>query len=139
MTPHQRAWTPGFVLAELDEIHIRDLTVRAIIGINPLERTNPQDVVVNATLFVDTRQAGVSDKMDDSVNYSTITKAMYAHIDSSAPGLVERLVADLARICFQADDRIQEVEITAEKPGAVTFTRSVGVTIRRTRAEVIGS
>ena len=126
-------------MAELDKIHIRDLTVHAIIGINPLERTNPQDVVVNATLFVDTRQAGVSDKMDDSVNYSTITKAMYAHIDSSAPGLVERLVADLARICFQADDRIQEVEITAGKPGAVTFARSVGVTIRRTRAEVIGS
>ena len=29
------------------------------------------------------------------------------------------------------------LEITAEKPGAVTFTRSVGVTIHRTRAEVM--
>ena len=125
-------------MAELDKIHIRDLTVHAIIGINPSERTQPQDIVVNATLFVDTRRAGVSDTIDDSVNYSTITKAMYAHIESSAPGLVEHLVADLARICFQTDDLVQEVEITAEKPGAVTFTRSVGVTIHRTRAEVMG-
>ena len=125
-------------MAELDQIHIRDLIVHAIIGINPSERVQPQDVLVNATLFVDTRQAGVSDKMEDSVNYSTITKAMYAQIEGSAPGLVERLVADLARICFQADDRVREVEITAEKPGAVTFTRSVGVTIHRTRAEVMG-
>jgi len=124
-------------VSELDQIHIRDLTVHAIIGINPSERTQPQDVVVNATLFVDTRQAGVSDEMHDSVNYSTITKAMHAHIESAAPGLVERLVADLARICFETDHRVKEVEITAEKPGAVTFTRSVGVTIHRTRAEVM--
>jgi FolB domain-containing protein len=122
----------------LDQIHIRDLLVHAIIGINPVERVTKQDVLVNATLYFDTRQAGASDDMVDSINYSTITKAMKAHIEQSEPGLIEHLVADLARICFETDGRIEEVEITAEKPGAVTFTRSVGVTIRRTRAEVMG-
>jgi len=122
----------------LDQIHIRDLLVHAIIGINPDERVTPQDVVVNATLFFDTRAAGTSDDMSHSINYSTIAKAMYAHIETSQPGLVEKLVADLARICFETDDRIEEVEITAEKPGAVTYTRSVGVTIHRTRSEVLG-
>jgi len=126
------------MLVSLDQIHIRDLLVHAIIGINPDERVTPQDVLVNATLFVDTRAAGMSDDMGDSVNYSTITKAMKAHIETAEPGLVERLVADLARICFETDRRVEEVEITAEKPGAVTFTRSVGVTIRRDRAEVMG-
>lgn len=126
-------------MSELDQIHIRNLTVNAIIGINPSERVQPQDVLVNATLFVDTRQAGISDAIEDSVNYSTITKAMHAHIESSAPGLLERLVADLARICLQTDDLVQEVEITAEKPGAVTHTESVGVTIHRTRSEVMDS
>ncbi len=121
----------------LDQIHIRDLLVHAIIGINPVERVTPQDIVVNATLYLDTRRAGQSDDMSDSVNYSTITKAMHAHIETAAPGLVEKLVADLAQICFRTDPRIEEVEITAEKPGAVTFTRSVGVTIHRTRAEVM--
>jgi FolB domain-containing protein len=122
----------------LDQIHIKDLLVHAIIGINPDERVTKQDVLVNATLFFDTRAAGASDDMAASINYSTITKAMKAHIETSEPGLVERLVADLARICFETDARISEVEITAEKPGAVTFTRSVGVTIHRTRAEVMG-
>ena len=122
----------------LDLIHIRDLLVHAIIGINPDERVTKQDVLVNATLFFDTRAAGESDDMADSINYSTITKAMKAHIETSEPGLVEKLVADLARICFETDDRIEEVEITAEKPGAVTFTRSVGVTIHRTRPEGMG-
>ena len=98
-----------------------------------------QDVLVNATLYFDTRAAGASDDMAESVNYSTITKAMKAHIETSKPGLVEKLVADLARVCFEADGRIEEVRITAEKPGAVTFTRSVGVTIHRTRLEVMGA
>jgi len=123
----------------LDKIHIKDLLVHAIIGINPDERVTKQDILVNATLFFDTRAAGASDEMTDSINYSTITKAMYAHIDTDAPGLVEKLVADLARVCFETDGRIEEVEITAEKPGAVTNTRSVGVTIHRTRAEVMGA
>ena len=123
----------------LDRIHIRDLLVNAIIGINPDERITPQDVLVNATLYFDTRAAGVSDDMDDSINYSTVTKAMRAHIETSEPGLIERLVADLARISFETDGRIEEVEITAEKPGAVTDTRSVGVSIHRTRAEVLDS
>lgn len=128
----------GYARLVVDRIHIRDLLVHAIIGINPDERVIPQDVLVNATLFVDTRTAGASDQMADSVNYSTVTKAMKAHIETSEPGLVEKLVADLARVCFETDPRVEEVEITAEKPGAVTFTRSVGVTIRRTRAEVMG-
>ncbi|MDH3606667.1 MAG: dihydroneopterin aldolase [Acidimicrobiia bacterium] len=123
----------------LDKIHIKDLLVHAIIGINPDERVTKQDILVNVTLFFDTRAAGASDEMTDSINYSTITKAMYAHIDTAAPGLVEKLVADLARICFETDGRIEEVEITAEKPGAVTHTKSVGVTIHRTRAEVMNS
>ncbi len=123
---------------ELDQIHIRDLLVHAIIGINPAERVQPQDVLVNARLFADTRKAGVTDDMRDSVNYSTVTKAMRSHIETAEPGLVERLVADLARVCFETDDRIEELELTAEKPGAVTSTRSVGVTIHRTRAEVMG-
>ncbi|MGI9648579.1 MAG: dihydroneopterin aldolase [Acidimicrobiia bacterium] len=121
----------------LDRIHIRDLLVHAIIGINPNERVIPQDVLVNATLFVDTRPAGESDQMADSVNYSTVTKAMKAHIEASEPGLVEKLVADLAGVCFETDDRVLEVEITVEKPGAVSFTRSVGVTVHRTRSEVM--
>ncbi|MEZ4560482.1 MAG: hypothetical protein R2854_29285 [Caldilineaceae bacterium] len=49
--------------------------------------------------------------------------------------LVERLVADLARICCETDLRIAVVEVTVEKPGAVRFSESVGVIIRRTRAE----
>jgi dihydroneopterin aldolase/D-erythro-7,8-dihydroneopterin triphosphate epimerase len=121
----------------MDRIDIRDLVVRGIVGINPEERTNRQDILVNATLWADTRSAARSDDITDAVNYRTVTKAIIAHIESGQPFLVERLVAEIAALCFEADERIAEVEVSVEKPGALRFARSVGVTIRRTREEAL--
>jgi dihydroneopterin aldolase/D-erythro-7,8-dihydroneopterin triphosphate epimerase len=116
-----------------DRILIKDLEVEGILGINPDERLNPQPIRVNAVLHVDTTAAVKSDDIDDAVNYRTITKAMIAHIEQGDPMLVERLVAELADICFEADERIEEVEMTVEKPTALRHARSVGISITRKR------
>lgn len=119
----------------LDRIHIKDLSVQGIIGINPDERVNQQEILVNVTMWADTRPAAASDDIADAVNYRTINKALIAHIEGGEPMLVERLVAELAEICLDADDRVREVEVTVEKPGALRHARSVGITIRRAREE----
>ena len=124
-------------IAHLDRIFIKDLLVRGIVGINPDERTKRPDILVNATLWADTRAAGASDDIADAVNYRTAAKAMIAHIEAGAPQLVERLARELLRICLESDERIQAVELSLEKPGAVRFSRSVGLTIYRTRDEVL--
>jgi len=121
----------------LDRIIIKNLLVRGIIGINPDERVNRQDIRVNLTLWADTRRAAASDDIADAVNYRTVAKAVIKHIEEGQPLLVERLVAELARLCFQLDPRVQAVEVMVEKPGAVRFAESVGIAIYRTRAEVI--
>lgn len=117
----------------LDQIHITDLVVSGILGINADERVNRQEIRVNATLWADTRPAATSDNIDDAVNYRTITKRLIAHIEAGEPMLVERLVAELVEICFESDPRIAEVEMTVEKPGALRHARSVGITIHRNR------
>ncbi len=119
-----------------DRVFIRDLMVRGIVGINPEERRNRQDIVVNATLHVDTRPAGASDDVADAVNYRSVAKALIAHIESSQPFLVERLAADLVALCFSQDPRVQAVALSVEKPGALRFARSVGVTIYRRRQDM---
>ncbi len=121
----------------LDRIFIRDLLVRGIIGINDEERKNRQDILVNVTLWADTHAAGVSDRIADTINYRTVAKAIIAQVESQQPLLVEKLAADLVRLCLETDERIQAVELSVEKPGAIRFARSVGLTIRRTRAEVM--
>jgi len=123
---------------ELDQIHITDLVVEGIVGIKPDERVDPQEVLINATLWVDTRPAAATDDVVDAVNYRTVTKAMIAHVESGKPMLVERLVAELAAICLESDERIAQVEVTVEKPGALRHARSVGITIRRNREDIDG-
>jgi D-erythro-7,8-dihydroneopterin triphosphate epimerase len=123
--------------AELDRIEIKDLLVRGILGINPDERKNRQDILINVVLWADTRPAGASDDISDAVNYRTITKQIIEHVETGAPMLVERLAAEVVQICFQADGRIQAAEVTVEKPTALRFARSVGITIYRGREEVV--
>jgi len=119
----------------MDQIVIHDLLLRGIVGINPDERTKPQDILVNLTLWADTRIAAASDDIEDAINYRTIAKAIVAHIEGGDPMLVERLAAEVADVCLDADPRIVEVEVGVEKPGALRFARSVGVVIRRRRGE----
>jgi FolB domain-containing protein len=117
----------------VDRIVIKDLLVQGIVGIKPDERDKPQDVLINAILWADTRPAAASDDVADAVNYRTVAKALIEHATTSRPHLVERLAAELAEVCLGADPRIAEVEISVEKPGALRFARSAGVVIRRSR------
>ncbi len=116
----------------LDRIFIKDLVVSGIIGINPDERVTEQDICVNVIMWVDTSPAAHSDDIRDAVNYRTISKAIIAHIEQGKPMLVERLVQEIADMCLE-DERVDSVEVSVEKPGAVRHARSVGIRILRSR------
>lgn len=117
----------------MDRIFIRDLLVRGIVGINPEERTNLQDVLVNVEMWADLSAAAASDDIADAVNYRTVAKEIIRHVEEGDPMLVERLASEIADLCLAADARIAEVEVTVEKPGALRFAESVGVTVHRAR------
>jgi FolB domain-containing protein len=118
----------------MDKIFIRDLVARGIIGVNDSEREKSQEILINITLLVDLHAAGESDHLDDSVSYRTIAKRALAHAESAARFTVEALAADLAKLCLE-DPKVQRVVVRVEKPGAVRFSRSVGVEIERTRED----
>lgn len=126
-----------------DRIHIRDLVVRGIVGINPDERINPQEIVVDVTMWYDTQAAAKSDDIYDAINYASISQAIRAHISEpkadEAPLLIERMAAELVTLVFDVDPRIREVELSVAKTEAVTAVRAVDVTIKRSREEILGS
>lgn len=117
----------------LDRILIEDLLLRAVIGVNPEERRDRQDLLINIVLLADTRPAGLSDQIEDAVNYRTITKRVLALVEGSHFYLVEKMAAEIATLCLQ-DPRVQRATVRVEKPGALRFARSVGVEIERDRA-----
>lgn len=118
----------------MDQVLIRNLIARGIIGIKDWEREKPQEILINIILFTNIRKAGQSDDIRDCVNYRTVAKKVIKHAETAERFTVEALTSDLAEICLEHPG-VEKVRVRVEKPGAVRFSESVGVEIERTRSE----
>ncbi len=113
-----------------DKILIQDLLIRGLIGIHDWEREKKQDILINVEMEADCRPAGESDDFRDAVDYRAVTKEIIALVEGSAFFLVEKLAEEIAKICLQ-DSRVAVARVRVEKPGALRFSRSVGVEVVR--------
>ena len=127
---------PAIPQPPVDRIHIRDLHLRCIIGVQEWERDILQVVRIHVVLHLDLSRAGKSDRIEETVNYKTLTKAIIALTSHSRFFLVESLAEKIAELCL-GDARVARVKVRVEKPGALRFARSVGVTLRRDRASLL--
>jgi FolB domain-containing protein len=116
----------------MDQIIIRDLSARGIIGVNDWEREKPQEILINIVLFADLSRAGETDDLNDSISYRTIAKKAQQHAETAQRFTVEALAADIAKLCLE-EPGVEKVRVRVEKPGAVRFSKSVGVEIERSR------
>lgn len=120
----------------MDKIIIRDLLLRGIIGINPDERVNKQDILINMVLYTDISRAAATDDIENAANYKAITKRIISHVEGSSDFLVEKLVTDIARIAL-TEFPITRARVRVEKPGALRFAKSVGIEIDRRREDFV--
>ncbi len=114
----------------MDQVLIKDLLVRGIIGVNPDERKNRQDILINVILYTDTSRAALSDRLEDCVDYRAATKKVMAFTESAQRFTVEALANDIAGLCLK-EANVLGVRVRVEKPGAARFAKSVGVEIER--------
>jgi FolB domain-containing protein len=116
----------------MDQIFIKDLLVRGIIGINDWEREKPQDILINIIITADLTKAGETDDISYSINYRTIAKKAQYRAETAQRLTVEALAADIANICL-GEPGVIKVHVKVEKPNAVRFARSVGVEVERSK------
>jgi FolB domain-containing protein len=116
----------------MDKTFIKDLAARGIIGINDWEREKPQEILINITAFTDTRAAAKSDALEDCVDYRALAKKVQHHAETAARFTVEALANDIAEISLEQKG-VERVIVRVEKPGAVRFSKSVGVEIERAK------
>jgi 2-amino-4-hydroxy-6-hydroxymethyldihydropteridine diphosphokinase len=114
----------------LDRIHIKELLLRCIIGINPEERDKEQDVILDITLYADLREAGRTDDIVRTIDYKKLKLELVDFVEHSRYGLIEALADAVARICL-AKPRVEKVLVRVDKPGALRFAKSVAVEIER--------
>ncbi|MFN7022283.1 MAG: 2-amino-4-hydroxy-6-hydroxymethyldihydropteridine diphosphokinase [Phycisphaerales bacterium] len=119
-----------------DIISIDRLLARAVIGLNEWERRAKQDVLVTARLHLDLGRVGFSDRVGDTLNYGTLIRQLMVHVEASERHTVEALATDVAGICLW-HPTVQRVQTEVTKPAADRFVRSVGVTIERTREQLL--
>ena len=114
----------------LDKIHIRDLSLECIIGINDNERVEKQQVIINIILYVDLKKACISDSLNDSVDYKLVKQKIISLVEKSSFLLIEKLAEEIANVCL-GNPGVEKVDVILDKPGALRFARSVAVEITR--------
>ena len=117
-----------------DRVEISGLRANCIIGVDESERVASQPVEIDIALEVDLSVAGASDDIADAVDYRSMAETVVGAVESSSYLLIETLATRVAEMCL-ADTKVEAVEVTLRKPGALPMADYAAVTIRRTRPE----
>lgn len=113
-------------------IRIKNLLVRTIIGYNPEERVNRQDVIINLEIEVDVSRAVTTDHQDGIYNYKAITKTLIAFVSESKFNLLEKLTYEVLQLIMK-DERVIRAKVEIDKPHALRFSESVSVELEAKR------
>jgi dihydroneopterin aldolase len=85
-----------------DYVSVRDLSVRAVIGVHAWEREIEQTLLVSVDMATDVRKAAASDDLADALDYSAVAETIAAVlregrfrlIETAAERVAGRLLAD---------------------------------------------
>ena len=113
-----------------DTVFVRDLEIRAIIGINDWERRELQTILIDLDMACDARAAAAGEDIDKAVNYRSVSKAVMALTLEGKFLLVETLAERIAAL-IRDEFGVPWVRVRVRKPGAVRFSREVGIEIER--------
>lgn len=120
----------------MDKVLIKDLLVRGVIGISERERENRQDILINIVMYTDITRGARTDNIEDCVNYRTAAKGVMDLAENANRFTVEALATDIADWLLKTPG-VSGVCVRVEKPGAVRFSRSVGVEIERFKSPLV--
>ncbi len=116
----------------MDKITIKNLRLRCLIGINPDELKEKQDIILNVSYWYDFSSAIKSDKISDTVNYGEINNAIIRLVEESKYNLAETLAGKIADLCMD-NPKIYKVRVRVEKTKALKSAESVGAEITKKR------
>ena len=108
------------------KIHVKNLRIKAIIGINDWERAEKQDVIVNVELELDASRAIETDRIEDTINYKTLTKRIISEVELSEFYLLEKLAHHILNIVLE-NKKVKWGTVEVDKPQALRFADSVSV------------
>lgn len=118
-----------------DQIHIRGLKMVAPHGVYPEEREEGRSFRVDLDAYLRTYDAGVSDELQQTVDYRDLSSAILRVLEGPSRSLIETLAEEITEEIFQAVPPVQRVRVSVWKRalGVPGDPDEVGVTIDRQR------
>ena len=102
----------------MDQIEIRGLKVFAYHGVNPEEKRDGQNFILDITADVDLSRPCRTDNVEDTVSYAKVMKTAIRVMNEASYDLLEKVSQRVADQVLEAYPPIQTVEITLKKPEA---------------------
>lgn len=102
----------------MDKIIVKGLKVYAYHGVNPEEKVEGQEFVLDITANIDLTVPRESDNIEDTVSYAEIMKEATRVFTIQKDDLIERAAQRVARVLLDKFDKIQAITVTLKKPQA---------------------
>jgi dihydroneopterin aldolase/2-amino-4-hydroxy-6-hydroxymethyldihydropteridine diphosphokinase len=102
----------------MDKIKIKKLEVYAKHGVYPEENVLGQKFVISAVLYTSTRKAGLTDDLEESVNYGEVSHFIRRFVEEHTWKLLEKVLEQLAQAILLQYPLLRRVDLEIEKPWA---------------------
>ncbi len=117
----------------MDKIRIRELKIFAYHGVFEFENQNGQNFYVNAELEVDTETAGMTDNLDESVNYGLVCELIHKVMTKNTYKLIETAAQKIATEILLNYSLVKQVTVEVRKPEAPIEMEFGSVSVEITR------
>ena len=109
-------------------VFIRNLELLVRIGVHGHEQGMPQPVRINVSLW--TQTGADTDRLENAVDYETVTQKIRAIVAAGHINLAETLAERIAAACLE-DKRVKRTQVRVEKLHAIQGAEAAGVEIER--------
>ena len=117
----------------MDKIEIKNLEIFANDGVFPEENILGQKFVISATLYTDTRKAGLTDELTASIHYGEVSHMITKFTKEHTYKLLEALAENLCQMLLQELPLLKMITLRVEKPWAPVGLPLETVAVETTR------
>lgn len=117
----------------MDKIEIKNLEIFANHGVFPEENILGQKFVISATLYTNTRKAGLTDELTASIHYGEVSHMITKFTKEHTYKLLEALAENLCQMLLQELPLLKMITLRVEKPWAPVGLPLETVAVETTR------
>ncbi len=102
----------------MEKIIIKGLKIRAFHGVNPEEKIDGQNFILDITAELDVKKAQMSDDVDHTVSYAKIIKTATQVFTAESYNLIETAANKVGMEIMKTYPKLRSITVLLKKPEA---------------------